>query len=622
MKLACTRCKRKKIKCGRNEPICQQCIAANAECQYVERRPRPRGLGKHRNAIEHLQQRLELLEKQTSSTSDEDTPSVSTSEPRPGTAQSNALPPWPETSSGVDDGQESWVYRLASATRRHFQTQATPAATPGQTPRSDQARDRIDSSLVLLNEALDDLGNLRLRTEAHNVVLDLSPTEARAYIDSFGNLKDAMAVPGVFAFSTIDIKFLRALPEMIDSPHIVVKSGTRVMYYNALYYGLLEELGPGHSLTTKAYMKVLESVPAWLEDTDMTDLDGNTAALTAWTAINNHDYQLAWKFHCKSIFYLRARGIDQLDVTPTRSFEEEAERVAHRYLYWHILSIDMMFQLFFGKPAMMRWSPNNVRPPDFYRDTDASAAKITTTIVWIRITRLATETLNLASNTKDNIEGVALEVDKLCLQLEGIMAEWKLERLMDDEDISNDYRCLIIDAVMTIYAIIIGMQRLVQKTRPGARTLHAARRIVTLIIEFYASPTLTNRSRTVCTHFMTFFPFCAIFTLYEHIIACLEPEECDSDIQALENMGLAMAQISTERPGFVPFAKTIDALNKVSRILLEERRLARTTDVVRQVDSGAMEGVDLPWAGFDAFQNLVATELLWFSKYLEPPGSG
>ncbi|KAK1917855.1 hypothetical protein P3342_000572 [Pyrenophora teres f. teres] len=538
-------------------------------------------------------------------------------EPRPGTSRSSIPPPWSETASGIDDGQESWVYRLASATRRHFQTQATPAETPIQTPRSDQARERIDqareridSSLLSLNEALDDLGSLRVHTEALNVVLDLSPTEARGYINSFGNLKDAMAVPGVFAFSTIDVEFLRALPEMVDSPHVIVKPGTRVMYYNALYYGLLEELGPGNSLTTKAYMKVLESVPAWLEDADMTDLDGNTAALTAWTAINNHDYQLSWKFHCKSISYIRARGIDQLDVTPTRSFEEETNRVAYRYLYWHVLSIDMMFQLFFGKPAMMRWSPNNVRPPDLCHDIDVSAAKVTTTIVWIRITRLATQTLNIVGNTpKDNIEILALEVDKLCLQLEGIMTEWKLEKLMDDEDIPNDYRCLIIDTIMTIYAIIIGMQRLVQKTRPGARTLHAARRIVTLIIEFYSNPTLTNRSRTVCTHFMTFFPFCAIFTLYEHIIACLEPEECDSDIQALENIGLAMAKISTQRPGFEPFAKTIDALNRVSRILLDERRLARTTDVVTQMDPNAIEGVDLPWVGFDAFQNLVATEL-------------
>jgi len=108
---------------------------------------------------------------------------------------------------------------------------------------------------------------------------------------------------------------------------------------------------------------------------------------------------------------------------------------------------------------------------------------------------------------------------------------------------------------------------------------------------------------------MTFFPFCAIFTLYEHTIACLEPEECDGDIQALENLGLAMAHISSQYPDFAPFVKTINALNRVSRILQDERSLAKTTNVAGRVESSTAESANLPWAGLDAFQNLVASEL-------------
>ena len=344
------------------------------------------------------------------------------SEPDSGTARSSIHPPSREASLGVNDEQASWVYRLASGTRCHFQAQTTPAMTPTQLPGIDQTRERIDNSLLLLNEALEDLGNLRVRKEALNVVLDLSPEESRVYIDAYGSLMDGMAVPGIFA-SMIDVKLLRALSEMVDSPHVIIKSGTRIMYYNALYYGLLQELGPGNALTKKAYMKVLESVPAWLEDSNGTKLDGHIAALTAWTAINNHDYQLSWKFHCKSISYIQARGIDQLDVTPTKSFEEEAERDAHRNLYWHVLSTDILFRLFYGKPAVIRWSPDKVRSPNLFRDVEPSAAKVTTTIVWIKATRLTAETLNLYINTsKENKDHLAPEVDKLCLELEGIMA--------------------------------------------------------------------------------------------------------------------------------------------------------------------------------------------------------
>jgi len=417
----------------------------------VERRPRPRGVGQQKHAIQHLNQRLELLEKQISSTSDEHTPSVSVSEPGSETAQSSIHSASREASLGVDDEQVSWVYRLASGARCHFQTQTTPAMTPTQLPGTDQTRERIDNSLLFLNEALEDLGNLRVRKEALNVVLDLSPAESRVYIDAYGSLMDCVAVPGVFA-TMVDVKFLRSLSEIMDSPHVIIKPGMRIMYYIALYYGLLQELSPGNVLTKKAYMKILESVAAWLEDSNDTKLDGHIAALISWTAINNHDYQLSWKFHCKSISYIQARGIDQLDVTPTRSFEEEAERDAHRYLYWHTFSVDVLFRLFYGKPAVIRWSPDKVRPPNLFRDVDSSAAKVTTTIVWIKATRLTAETLNLYSSTsKDNKDHLAQEVDKLCLQLEGIVAEWKLEKLMESEDISIDYRCLLVDAVSMCY---------------------------------------------------------------------------------------------------------------------------------------------------------------------------
>lgn len=120
---------------------------------------------------------------------------------------------------------------------------------------------------------------------------------------------------------------------------------------------------------------------------------------------------------------------------------------------------------------------------------------------------------------------------------------------------------------------------------------------------------------------MTFYPFCAVFTLYEHILACFEPEECDDDIQALENIGLAMAQVSTQYPDFVPFAKTINALNRVSRTLQDERRMAKTMDEVRQADPSTAQSLKLPWAGFDALQDLVASELPDFdpSTFLSLP---
>lgn len=72
--------------------------------------------------------------------------------------------------------------------------------------------------------------------------------------------------------------------------------------------------------------------------------------------------------------------------------------------------------------------------------------------------------------------------------------------------------------------------------------------------------------------FITFYPFCAVFSLYEHILACANPNDCEQDIQLLESVGAGMAQASALRTDFVPFARTINALNKVTRTIQDERR--------------------------------------------------
>jgi len=133
------------------------------------------------------------------------------------------------------------------------------------------------------------------------------------------------------------------------------------------FLGLQQLRGPGDPVAQGMYLKVLESVPAWLDTTIYTDMDGHTAALTAWTAINNHDYQLSWKFHCKSCHYIKSKNIDQLDTVPAKSLEDEQKREGSRFLYWHILSTDMLFRLFYGKPTVVRWISVDMYRTDIVR---------------------------------------------------------------------------------------------------------------------------------------------------------------------------------------------------------------------------------------------------------------
>lgn len=232
---------------------------------------------------------------------------------------------------------------MASDVRRNLQSQETPIGTP--TPR-------IDDAMLSLNEALDDLGRLRIRTHSREVEFDLSPEEVNASIDAFVHLMGNMVVPETFA-TPFDADLLRVLPNIIKSSYVKLDPGVYVTYYNALYYGLHQIRGPGDAAAQSMYLKVLEAVPAWLNSSADTDMDGFTAALTAWTAIVNNDYELSWKFHCKACHYIKAREIDMIDVIPAKTFEEEDKRDTQRFLYWHILSIDALYRLIYGRPTVV-----------------------------------------------------------------------------------------------------------------------------------------------------------------------------------------------------------------------------------------------------------------------------
>jgi len=307
--------------------------------------------------------------------------------------------------------------------------------------------------MLSLNEALDDLGKLRIRTEAVNVDFKLSPAEARACIDGFASVMNAMVVPDWFAPNMIDLELLRAITDVIDSPYVNIDSGVRVMYFNALYYGLEQSHGPGGDLAAKAYMKVLESVPAWLESTTEAIADGPIAAMTSWTAIIMHDYELSWKFHCKSYQHIKSQGINQIDATPARDFAEESQRDTYRYFYWHVMSVDVLFRLFYGKPTVVRWFSDKVRPPLIFSPNNMHPSAFNTmiSITWLRYTVLTVEIIDYVDN---QVQGktdpnVAQKVNECCVQLEEMMDEWRLEELMDHQRTTDDQRCLIADFIST-----------------------------------------------------------------------------------------------------------------------------------------------------------------------------
>jgi hypothetical protein len=103
-----------------------------------------------------------------------------------------------------------------------------------------------------------------------------------------------------------------------------------------------------------------------------------------------------------------------------------------------------------------------------------------------------------------------------------------------------------------------------------------------------AEPKLTRHSIIV------FYPFCAFFTLYYHILSSTDPSEYEEDIYALEQVVKAMSQLSCVRADFAPIAEAMSALNDVSRAV-------HSGDALQTIPRCEQRSQELPTTNFQPF---------------------
>lgn len=573
MKLACVRCKQKKIKCDKTEPVCNQCITAATECVYVERRKRPKLSEKH--DVRELSRRIQFLEQQlagnsSSPLSREQSVETVVAEPQP--IPSRGAP------KGGESGQESWIYRLASDTRQKFEKVNTQSGATTRFPNTPDSPN-VDDAISALKEALDDLGKLKTRSEERvprDQELMITTEEAKACVKGFREMMGTIVIPDLFV-SDPNTEILEALPDLMGSPYITIDPALRVAYFNALYFGLNHSRGPGNPSARVAYYKFLEAVPAWLSADSSSELDGHCAALTTFTALHNFDYQLAYKFHARACHFLRVKGVDRLDAIPIRSNEEEDRRQSLRYLYWLCLQTDLLFRLLLDKPPMIRWKVGRVKPPTLFSTSHMAptADQSRCYVVWIRFTVLTAEVMDVVEDREQRTTPEVMQkVDRYCSDLEELVADWNLIDLSNPSKAPKNLSMLYADHTINLYASIVGVRRLARPPadqQVDAVTLRAARMVIQIILGLNKSHAAVE-DYVVFFHFISFYPFCAVFTLYEYILACTDPAECEQDIRSLEAIGSIMKRACEVRSDFNPLSNIITALNKVSRSLQESRQ--------------------------------------------------
>ncbi|KAH7114295.1 hypothetical protein B0J11DRAFT_540609 [Dendryphion nanum] len=482
-------------------------------------------------------------------------------------------------------GHDSWIFRLASDAKRNFE-RANMNTHSNPTPENTPATATVDTAMSALEEALHDLGKLRIRSDQalkEKDKLKIDPEKAKECITAFINLLDNILIPGL-AGEFIDKEILYLMPSITDSPFIKIDPGMKVVYYNALYFSSHRVDGTGHKQAQAAYYLCLESVPAWLDSATGSLMDCQIAALTCWSAINNFDYQLSWSFHLKSCQTATSLLLPLLSSPPSPS--QESHHNTLRVLYWHLIQTDLLFRLFYGKPPAIKYTPGQVRPPSLLTDGNRHPGMLRTVIyiVWYRYCFYTADLFWELDRMDRGVEGWEARreglVDGFCADLEALIAEWDLEARIIMPDTTNLAHTpspfLYGDLVMSIYSSIIGIKRLIRRIEdghlPDAMTLKAARKVINLIMYFKTQDDNENDVCFTFVNFLSFYPFCAVFSLYEYILACENPEDCEADIRSLEELGAAMKESCERRPDFIPISNTINALNKVSRSTQDRRR--------------------------------------------------
>lgn len=108
-------------------------------------------------------------------------------------------------------------------------------------------------------------------------------------------------------------------------------------------------------------------------------------------------------------------------------------------------------------------------------------------VVWVQYTVIAAETINFIDKTpiESRDETFHQTIDESCAKLEALMLDWRLETVLFTDHTIPKTRAVMADHIMNIYALIMGIKRLVKPpagtNRVDEITLRAARKVIKLI---------------------------------------------------------------------------------------------------------------------------------------------
>ncbi|RDW68706.1 fungal specific transcription factor domain-containing protein [Aspergillus mulundensis] len=516
--------------------------------------------GVRQNAdIHRLDHRLEALEARLKAAA-----TANANEPPP---KHNNPTESPQVNLESETANDGLLYRMVSGAKDSIEsltTRSSEPSSPWAQSTVSSAITRLDTALVQLAAPFPRPGN----HVANEPKVNLPRHEAKQCIDIFLDFILPHATVFVSFNSIVDPEFLRALPHIIDSPYADVKPVMRVIYHCAIYLGQSLAADDQHRKASKTYYTCLQSVPKWLESAEGTKLDILAAALTTWLAINNFDYHLAWQFHREACRFGDLLDIHSVDFSPLGTPQEEADKEVKRRLHWYLVEIDFLFRLWYDKPRALRCDPTQVRLPAEISPATKQPKPhdCILFIVWTRALYIIADYFKARETLTE--EALISNVDDYCNQLTELVDDWDMLSVARSPKVNMVQSWLYAESTIAFHSMIIYMRRkasaTVLSTHPQA--IRSARAIISILDE-WSQRNIAPGGEPQSSYILliTFYPFCAFFTLYYHILSSDDPKEREEDISSLEKVIKLMTQASNIRPDFVPIASAMGALNDVSR---------------------------------------------------------
>ncbi|KAF9891493.1 hypothetical protein FE257_003960 [Aspergillus nanangensis] len=461
--ISCNRCKTKKIRCNRISPRCDKCIAIDAECIYLPRKPRTKNKPSvphdNNNVLAEILNRLDRLENHCSLGRID--PDQAVSIPR---SRSVSTFDWEEPEPGPSDAQSSPAKQdeLKSLLSSNLFYQLRYVAPLFENAACAAAVDTALASIAATSNQ-----------GAEPSSLQISKEKARQWMDLY---HDTYHFEGFR--QPLERGFLTSIPDLLEIPHVTVSPAAQIIYYSVILQGIMldAEYADKGPVVQCLYQKSMGVAEVWLDQVQNTPTDLYAAFFMISKSLEGCNTEMSWRTFRQACIIAQALGyfsVDSPATNPThhppgpslapagKSVEEdssEVEKNRKRFEFWHLLRLDCLFRLHFGRPAVITQGSWAVNFPDPTINGVDDASTRFLQIHFLALMRLTLINLRFlewkdAGGSSDEV-GHDETVDGFIGEVQEIMASWNPEDLLASTTNHVDM-WFCVDIIFSTYQMLI-----------------------------------------------------------------------------------------------------------------------------------------------------------------------